>query len=544
MPVPWLPVDLYGTAERMLRAGPPVVRQASVAQAPTAQASGGRVEVDDELVVTSELNRYDPITDVFTFERGVVARYGPTTVRAERLVVDRKNMRATASGNVRVEDPEADLSADNLDFTWDPLKRSGTAQNVRARIANVNVSARQANITPLQYELLDVAGTACSQRTPLYEIRTRRLVVTPGRSGRAERPSIFIRGTKLLSLPDRTFNLDRRTEGFQFPALSYRRDGKLGVSWNSGFLVDNQTNLALNVGAFPNVRPGYGATLTRSFLPVAQATDILTPNSELRERFRFGFLENIRITSPNTERNYLRNVRRSVSVASLWNQGAVSQRQDVNFSKPFEITGELGGSFMETGGYIAQTRLQTIQRVGEAVHTRVVLNGSALLPSVRIAPRLNTLVRFDTSTFLGRNTYGWVRGLAGVSYQPLRQLTLSAAAFHSAESGKPLFDEVDPLYAKDGYVWRADLNLGTATRAGYMMKWDRRLGDFDREYYFSQVVGCLEPFVLYRRYPGEYNLGIRFRLDEFYDVLRRREFKRTKPTKTTYIPPEPSPPKE
>ena len=134
MPVPWLPVDAFGT----LRAGAPVIQRAPSAQ----------VAVDDELVVNSELNRYDPIGDVFTFEKGVVARYGPTTLYAEHLTVDRRNKRAKATGNVRIIDPEAEISADNFEFTWDPLTRSGRAENVEARLANVYVSARRISPRP------------------------------------------------------------------------------------------------------------------------------------------------------------------------------------------------------------------------------------------------------------------------------------------------------------------------------------------------------------------------------------------------------------
>jgi hypothetical protein len=73
-----------------------------------------------------------------------------------------------------------------------------------------------------------------------------------------------------------------------------------------------------------------------------------------------------------------------------------------------------------------------------------------------------------------------------------------------------------------------------------MQKWDRRLGWFDREYTASQVIGCLEPFLLYRKYPQDYNLGIRFRLDEFYDVLRRRDFRRSPPSGKVQVSPAPN----
>lgn len=537
MPVPWLPEDFVGVAERMLRAKPPIVAPQTPAKAPA------QVPEDGYLEATAKIFR-SPSPDVYVYEGDVVAKYGPTTVYADYLEVNQKTQRAVAKGNVRVVDPEAELTAENLDFTWDPLKRSGTAQNVRARIGNVNITARQANITPTRYEFLDVTGTSCNQNPPLFELRTRRLVIIPGREGKAEKPNIYVYGKKLIGLPDRSFGLDPRTQGFQLPSISYRRDGKLGVAWSSGFFIDRQTNLSLGLQSFPGLRPSYGAVATRTFLPAEKLTDIITPGSEYGERFRNGYLENIRVSTPLNERRYYQSLRKSVSVASQMNFGVAGQDVGVNFSKPIEVVGEIGGPFRGggDGGYLTQLRLQTIRRGVEPINARAIVINSAILPSVHLTPKLGTILRLDNAIYAGaQEPFGWVRGMVGLAYQPIPQLTMGAGVILAGEWGTPQFEGIDDLYAKDGYVWRMDLNLGP-TKAGYMQKWDRRMGLYDREYYVSQVVGCLEPFVVYRKYPGEYNLGIRFRLDDFYDVLRRRDFQRTKPTtppKTTYIPPEP-----
>jgi hypothetical protein len=75
------------------------------------------------------------------------------------------------------------------------------------------------------------------------------------------------------------------------------------------------------------------------------------------------------------------------------------------------------------------------------------------------------------------------------------------------------------------------------TKFSYMSKYDPKLGWYDREYMVSQVAGCVEMFILSRKHPSDYNLGFRFRLDEFYDVLRRRNFNRS--VKPTMVSPRP-----
>ena len=279
---------------------------------------------------------------------------------------------------------------------------------------------------------------------------------------------------------------------------------------------------------------------TRTFLPAETLNDIITPGSEYGERFRNGYLENIRVRAPINERRYYQSQRRSVSVGSQWNFGVAGQDVGVNFSKPLEVVGEIGGPFKGDGGFLTQVRLQAIRRGVEPITNRALIINSAILPSFQIAPKLGTILRADSGSYIGPSPFTWLRGMAGLAYEPIPQLTLGFGAVLAGEFGRPQYEGIDDLYARDGYVWRMDLNLGP-TRAGYMQKWDRRMGIYDREYYLSQVVGCLEPFVVYRKYPSEYNLGIRFRLDDFYDVLRKRDFKRTKPTeppKTTYIAPD------
>ncbi len=67
------------------------------------------------------------------------------------------------------------------------------------------------------------------------------------------------------------------------------------------------------------------------------------------------------------------------------------------------------------------------------------------------------------------------------------------------------------------------------TQISYLLKYDRGRGNYDRQYIISQVVGCLEPYVLYRKFPDDYKIGVRLRIDRFLRMLSSREFKRRRP---------------
>jgi hypothetical protein len=165
-----------------------------------------------------------------------------------------------------------------------------------------------------------------------------------------------------------------------------------------------------------------------------------------------------------------------------------------------------------------------------------LLVGSIGLPLWQFDPNLFCLSRIDTNYFAG-NGYGWVRGIMGLVYRPVSRWSLSAAGFSSIDAGHSLY-LIDQLDAAHGYILRTDVNLGP-TKFSYLTKFNPSLGWYDREYTVSQVAGAIEVFLISRRYPNEYNLGFRLRLDEFYDVIRRRNFRNPAPAAPMTISPKP-----
>ena len=531
MPVPWLPI-------------PCTDLQVPTPPAVTQQQAWGTMRIDQDLVVSFRSQSYDPKTKALIFSGGAIATYGLTTVKADRLelYMDEAEQRAKATGNVTLDDPEANLSAEDLEFTWKTGARKGHAKNIQIRVGHVHIRAKEANLTPELWTFLEVEGTNCPS---VYWVRSPRLTLEPGKKGKIENPALHFFGRKLLTLPDRNFNLDPRTQGVSIPSINFRRGQGLGVSWDAGFLLNEYTNLYMSAGAFKGAYPGFGVTATRTNVSASKASSIITPGSEIGERFRFGYLESIEIDNPSQELRFLRTPRQSVSVASLWNAGVGGRTFETSVSKAiegvYEVGGLLGGknvtrtnaegeqtTTLEGGlSYISQVRLQHIRERGGPFVSRGIALGSVELPSIQLGPKLSTLTRIDASQFLGKKGFGWVRGSAGLVYEPTPQVTLAGGFVMSKEAGTPDF-QFDRLVAEQGFHLRADLNLG-ATKISYLTKYDKALKWYDREYMISQVAGCFEPFILYRQFPSDYRFGLRLRLDNFYDILQRRNFKRTKP---------------
>ncbi len=476
-----------------------------------------------DVKITYVSGAYDIPNEKWSFENGVVVDVDLTRIQADHVDIDVKTQMGSASGHVRLDDPIATVRADRIEMWWAKDGQKGYAKNAEIHIGSSHLKADELEMTPKLWTLKNVEVTTSLANPPWYEVHSSFMTVKPGQSGRMKKPKLYILGRKIVTLPDRSFNLDKRSEGLTFPGLNYSRQNGLGASWGGGFLLNHATNVAFSVGAFPDSRPGYGASISKSFLADGVPTTYITPASDFGERFGFGFLDNIAVTSPEGEDRAFRSPRSTVSLGSSWNQTLTDRGSSAPFSKAVEGVYERGGDLFGFG-YISQTRIQTIRELTTPLVTRLELIEEIGPPPIRITRNLRTITRVDTQIFLGETDYGWVRGFIGLAYMPVPQVRISAGTFYSADSGTPQFP-IDPLYSKAGYTVRGDVNLGP-TKFSYLQKYDRYYKWFDREYSVSQVVGCFEPYLLYRKNPTDYQLGLRLRLDNLTDLLTQRNYKR------------------
>jgi hypothetical protein len=366
----------------------------------------------------------------------------------------------------------------------------------------------------------------------LLAFRSPRITNKPGKNGRVEKPYLQILGQKLATLPTQKFNLDPRTQGFRFPNLSYRKEDGLGVNWNSGWFLDGQTTLTSSYAAFRGTRPGYSVQVARSWIPAAKSTRIIAPRSDLAERHDYSYFDNVNQPAPKSEEEFLEETREALSIGSYWFQASGNDQTGADYTKPLEVAYEKGGQYGPIIGF-AQARLQTIRRDLEPVHTRLQLNAVVAHRSRQLTPQLYAYASTDLAGYLGQQSSGWLRGQLGLTFQPIPQVTLGAAVHQAIEAGNPLYP-IDALDSPRGGTARVDLNLGP-TQFTYLWRYDTRMGWFDRQYMLSQVVGCLEPYVVYRQFADDYRIGVNLRLGNLVEVLSRRRFEREgiKPTTTT-----------
>jgi hypothetical protein len=462
---------------------------------------------------------------VVEFSEGVEAIYDVTTIQADKLVAHTSpdQQFAFAEGQVRLIDPIGTLTARRLKVEW--KGKTGEAEDVEAISDHALVRAKRVTIAPGKWEAFEAQVSPCNRDVPLFSFRMTRIVLTVGKGGTAFKPSFYVGERKLGTLPNQRINLDRRTTGVQLPAVLVRED-KIGLSWGRGLMLDDRTSLEIAASTFTKSKPGFDAAWTRSFVDAERSVESIVPKSELSERFSNGWMERITVANPGRENRSLRAPKNAISISTAWNKGANQSARDDrgNFAKAIEATYERGGA-TSWGASLAQIRFQTIREGNNAFHARLLAGGTLALGDRPLAPGLALRVRTDGMAYLGNKLSGWVRGSAGLAYQPIPQLRLGAAYVWGVQAGDALFG-ADRLDRYPAAHLRVDANLGP-TKISYLWKYDLpRKELFDKEYMVSQVVGCFEPFITYRRVPSDYVFGVRLRSASVARLLNQRNPKR------------------
>lgn len=456
-----------------------------------------------------------------SWEGDVVVRYGVSQIRADRVILYREAGRGTAEGRVTIVDPDGTARADRVEFTLDPQSnrfRSAKADNVEVRIGGALLRARHAELTPGLWTLLDAEGTTCFRRTPLYLVTTDKLIVRPGQQVVINQPRVSLFGKFIAEAPTQRFNLTPAVPGLHLPSPNYRPGQGFGLTWNGGIVAGPNGIFSFNARTFQGGKPSAFAQFTKSFEPISRATQIVAPQTDFQERFYWGYLDSVKVQSLGDEERFLRANRSSLSGGFQVNGNVVDRDRQTRYTK-VEAVYE-GSREVEGVGLLGQLRLQGLQREETGMEPRLVLRGSAGLPSVKLTPTLSTIARIDSESFAGSSFYGWGRGVVGLAYAPAKWLRLSGGVYGSFDVGRPAF-EIDPLYAERGTLFRTDLAVG-GLRLSYLTKSDARRGRYDNEISINQVIGCVEAFYILRDYPRDRRIGVTLRVQPLIDLFKRR----------------------
>lgn len=479
--------------------------------------------IDQVLTVEWRRKLIRPSDGAVIFSGGVLARYGPTTLHADKLTIYQTptHQEGIAEGSVRLDDPDGIIQAQHLQFDW--LNGVGTGTMASVVMDGLFLKVETLEIKPGEWVMTNVKAAPDGSARPLFDLKSPKVTYRPGRGGNARSASLSLGGTKLVTVPSYRFGGRRDQQGLRLPSFSYNQG--LGIAWRSSFGIDDRTGLTGDVRVKKGDRPGAAASITRSFLPRNEPGTLRPPQSDIGERFSNGYLDSLFVRRPSEERDDLRSRRSSLTLGFTANQSPVGRKSDSLVTKPFDLVFEEGRE-LAGFGLLGSVRYQSLQEDGGSNERRTLLSFAALAPAVQIARGLHTHVRVDTNAYYGDNASAWGQLQAGLIFNPTPKVRFGAAYVFGSQTGTPTF-AIDELFTTRAFHGRVDFDFGP-TKLSFLSKYDfERRTWFDNEIGLSQAVGPIEPFITFREFPRTVTFGVRLRAEQAFDRLRRRFENRT-----------------
>ncbi|MEI8283284.1 MAG: hypothetical protein WCG75_12825, partial [Armatimonadota bacterium] len=466
-------------------------------------------------------------TDELIIRRGNSADSAVDDVQSGSKKIKLRPKEAYANGKVTVTDPDGNFTASNLWFTWDPDRAkevTGIGETVEINMGNSHVKADKMYRSEQGYDLTNVSFWTGNWRTPLFKFNAESVFFVPGKQGVAKHLRLSLFGVQLPEIPRYVFSLDPRASGISLPSIGFRQGAGIGTSWTSSFPVSDSATISTSITAFPNVQPTYALSYSKSYVKEKDlGVNQYYISDQFGERSQFSFFGNIYMDSLSSAFDRMKTQKDLFSVNSTFNYETLGRVTDrtTNYSQPIEFGYERGGPLGKFA-YLYQLKASRIIEAGDRSATRLGIYGSTFLPLTHHG-RLTAGTRIDGAARIDASSSGYIGGETGINYDLSSGLSVSTGAYGYKNFGNPLFLG-DNFRSNQGYVMRGDW-LGKSSTISLMFRYDPTQGWFDREYRLTQVVGPIEPVLVYRQSPRQYVLGIRFRTNDIANTLRRRNLR-------------------
>jgi hypothetical protein len=437
---------------------------------------------------------------------------------------------AMAIGKVDVVDPDGSFQASSFWFTWDEARRNnktemtGLAEGIQLRIGTANILAERVLMTGEGFDFTHVKFWTGTWKTPLFKFEAASLFLYPGKRGIARKMQLSFLGVPLPQIAKYTFSLDPRSKGLKLPIIGFRQGAGIGLNWQSDIAVGDSKNISATVSVYPQVLPSYSVSYAFSNVSSDKAVPgaFYVP-SQFGERAAPSYFCDITTTSIDSSFDSMRQPKSLFAVSSSFNDETFGRPTDriTNYSIPLEFVFDSSGP-VGSGAFQVQARASRIVEAGSKSALRTTISANGVAPLLKLG-RFTSELRFDSSLRLDSSTSGWAGFETGLSYSPLSNFSLSVGGYGYRSFGKPLFLG-DEFRTNQGYCIRGDW-FGSSTNISLMYRYDPTQGWFDRQYRLSQVMGPIEPVLIFRESPRQYALGILIRTQDLSKLLARRKFR-------------------
>jgi len=400
-----------------------------------------------------------------------------------------------ASGNILFKQEDSrTLTGDS--FTYNFRSRTGLARNASLAVDNIYFRGKELKVEPGRYTIRQSRFTSCSKDKPHYYLSARELVIEPDKGVVARDTSLYLLGTRILTIPNYTAGLGPEAHrGMKFPSVgisdeygtyaAYEFDISKRPRTIGGLDVRLSTRQALQGGVLYDRlagRPMFARLTYRQPFYGGGRPDLLV--SRLPE-------VGVRLCSGGAAESY------ALLRSPLDLSGAtISPMPPVKRGRRLNVVTEVGvGRFTEEPDRISSNRAE----LRAVAWLEPVAIGSRTLFSPGVSARLSHYETGQAYNALSLRL-AVARQLGPDSFVSLSYIT------NSVHGGTPFqFDRVELREEVAGKIRfpLGDLTLELGGRYDV-----RNPGLFDTEISVAQKFHCLEPKITWRSRFKEFSLGI------------------------------------
>ena len=437
------------------------------------------------------------------------ATWGITTLEADEITEQAGDIHAI--GHVLLVDPLATLSTPELHYNY--ITRSGWARNVTIVGQGARFTAESVEMLPdaSQWVVRNGSATVCDRNPPDFLVRFDKLSIRPGDRARIYKAKLEVFGHRLVGLPNAKILLGTSKNVLPVPALGYSKRNGISFGLRDWIELSPRMSLSAQWNAFAHAKAERTELISYSLLNPSLPDVLDTPDGEEGERFTYSYIDNVNVPTPADEDARLRAPRRVLFFDNTANLPIAARTEsDLIVSKDWELgfqvnerVGPAFGTFSLRQGRVSETP-------GTTVVTRTAAQGAVSSGAWQVTPSLSLRARMDGGLFYYEHfhRFGWTRPIGEVVFEPTDRLRLAAALVRTYTDGTSILQFDEPMHLRSLH-FRTDVRLVHA-QLSVLTKYDMDTKDFyDVEIALRQRMHCIEPYVVWRKDPGEVRFGIR-----------------------------------
>jgi hypothetical protein len=437
------------------------------------------------------------------------ATWGSTSLEADQITEQAGDIHAV--GHVLLVDPLATLSTPELHYNY--ITRSGWARSVTIVGEGAKITAESVEMLPdgSQWVVRNGSATVCDRNPPDFLVRFDKLSIRPGDRARIYKGKVEVFGHRLFGLPNAKILLGASKNVLPVPALGYSKRNGISFGLRDWIELSPRMSLSAQWNAFAHAKAERTELISYSLLNPSLPDVLDTPDGEEGERFTYSYIDNVSVPTPLDEDARLLAPRRVLFFDNTANLPVAARTEsDLIVSKDWEFGLQVNDRIGTVFGTLSLRQGRVAETPGTTVVNRTAAQGTLSSGAWQITPSLSLRARVDGGLFYYAHyhRFGWTRPIGEVVFEPTDRFRLAAALIRTYTDGTSILRFDEPMHLRSLH-FRSDIRLIHA-RLSVLTKYDIDAKDFcDVEVAFAQRMHCIEPYIVWRKDPGEVRFGIR-----------------------------------